>query len=175
MQSIYLFDWGDTLMVDSNVFQGKMCDWPSVETVKGALETLTYLSQTHYIYIATGAIDSTENEIKRAFQRVGLSDFIKGYFCPENLKIEKGTSAFFEAIIKKLGVLPSQITMVGDNYEKDIKPAKALGMKVLWFMPETATLPNDEIVSISQLTDIINRVSILHNVEENSANYSAHQ
>ena len=37
MSSIYLFDWGDTLMVDYVDAIGKMCDWPSVKAVDGAL------------------------------------------------------------------------------------------------------------------------------------------
>ena len=73
MKEVYLFDWGDTLMVDFPGMAGKMCDWTVVETVEGAREVLAVLSQKARIYVATGAADSTESEIKRAFERVGLS------------------------------------------------------------------------------------------------------
>ncbi|MEK6212965.1 MAG: HAD family hydrolase, partial [Vibrio fluvialis] len=52
MTSIYLFDWGDTLMVDNPSQTGKMCDWPSVEATPQALEALRMLSLHAEIYIA---------------------------------------------------------------------------------------------------------------------------
>ena len=85
MIEIYLFDWGDTLMVDFAGVPGKMCDWDVVEVVDGARETLKCLSKTSKIYVATGAAQSTETEIQQAFERVDLNPFISGYFCEANL------------------------------------------------------------------------------------------
>lgn len=137
MINIYLFDWGDTLMVDFPNASGKMCDWETVETIPGAKETLEFLSTKAKIYIATGAADSTELEIKKAFERVGLSQFISGYFCKENLGISKDSSEFFNTILTKLRqtnrmISPENIAMVGDNVDKDIKPAIAAGMQAFW-------------------------------------------
>ena len=89
--SVYLFDWGDTLMVDFPNVAGKMCDWDTVEPVYGAKATLAALSEHSDIYIATGAEDSTELEIKQAFARVGLAQFITGYFCKADVGLSKGS------------------------------------------------------------------------------------
>ena len=132
MIKVYLFDWGDTLMVDSPDFNGKMCDWEIVEAVHGAKEALETLSKHAKIYIATGAADSTELEIKLAFERVGLSQFISGYFCKANLGVSKGSPQFFKSILKKLNVPAANVAMVGDNLEKDIKPALAVGIQPFW-------------------------------------------
>ena len=40
MIDVYLFDWGDTLMVDFPNASGKMCDWVTVEAIIGANDTL---------------------------------------------------------------------------------------------------------------------------------------
>ncbi|EHK8978101.1 HAD family hydrolase, partial [Vibrio vulnificus] len=40
MSAVYLFDWGDTLMVDFPEQNGKMCEWAIVEAVNGAHEAL---------------------------------------------------------------------------------------------------------------------------------------
>ncbi|KII79538.1 HAD family hydrolase [Vibrio renipiscarius] len=136
MGSIYLFDWGDTLMVDFPQQQGKMCDWATVQPVSGALETLEQLSKTHEIYVATNAADSSEVEIKSAFERVGLAQFISGYFCKANLGIGKGTPGFYHKIAEVLGREPHLFVMVGDTYDKDIEPASAAGIKAIWFNPE---------------------------------------
>lgn len=95
MATIYLFDWGNTLMADFPEQSGKMCDWPEVRAIEGAQATLAQLATQHAIYIATNAADSAEADIHAAFMRVGLAPFIAGYFCKANLGIGKGSAAFF--------------------------------------------------------------------------------
>ncbi|MBU3003972.1 HAD family hydrolase [Paraglaciecola arctica] len=135
MSKIYLFDWGDTLMVDFPEQHGKMCSWPKVQAVEGALATLKALSKEHLIYVATNAADSCEQDIQLALERVGLSPFINGYFCKANLGIGKGTPEFFHKITERLGVKPQSIIMVGDSYDKDIEPAFSAGIQAIWFNP----------------------------------------
>ena len=147
----YIFDWGDTLMVDYPDMSGKMCDWEWVQAVEGAEDALRCISKNARIYVATGASESTEMEIKAALKRVGLDTFISGYFCKSNLGIEKGDPAFFSCILKKLGKHPHQVTMVGDSLSKDIEPALALGMKVIWFCRGNPDPPGDSIRVISSL------------------------
>lgn len=128
---IYLFDWGNTLMVDFPHAQGKMCDWEHVETVPQATETLAVLSQNHPIYIATSASDSNMEEVQRAFVRVDLDQFLNGYFCFANLGIAKNQPEFYLAVAKQLGVNVSEITMVGDLPHKDIYPAMQAGVNTI--------------------------------------------
>jgi len=150
MQKVYLFDWGDTLMVDTPGQTGKMCDWPEVIPVDGAAETLARLSQTSRIYVATNAAESGVSDIKLAFDRAGLSQFITGYFCRANLGMAKGTPEFYRAILHQLGVKASAATMVGDSYDNDIAPALEAGLSAIWLKPgcgHEESEPNLSIVS----------------------------
>lgn len=131
--SIYLFDWGDTLMVDYPQYSGKMCDWPEVSAVVGAQETLSFLAQRHKLYVATNAAESTEQDIRNAFERVDLARYISGYFCRANLGCGKENPEFYSKIANHLAVSPAQITMVGDNLDNDILPAIAGGLNAVWF------------------------------------------
>jgi len=149
-----LFDWGDTLMVDFPQFTGKMCDWEKVEAVSGAKSTLKKLSKSSKIYIATGASESSEDEIKSAFKKVELDEYITGYFCKANLGIEKGNSEFFQKILEELNLDSSEITMVGDSLSRDIEPALKLGLKVAWFCPKDSSSSNDKIRVISTLGEL---------------------
>ncbi|MFW1568098.1 HAD family hydrolase, partial [Vibrio parahaemolyticus] len=79
--------------------------------------------------------DSTESDIKLAFDRVGLSAFISGYFCKANLGIGKGAPDFFNRIIDTLNVKPKSVVMVGDSYDKDIEPAVTAGIQAIWLNP----------------------------------------
>ncbi|MEQ3493770.1 MULTISPECIES: HAD family hydrolase [Vibrio] len=144
---IYLFDWGNTLMVDFPHVQGKMCDWEHVETMPLARETLEKLSQQHRVYIATSASDSAMEDVQKAFQRVGLDQYISGYFCFANLGIAKNQPSFYLAVAEQLNVVPSQLTMVGDLPEKDIYPAMDAGLNVIWFNPKNLPVPSKPIPS----------------------------
>jgi FMN phosphatase YigB (HAD superfamily) len=157
MMNIYLFDWGDTLMVDFPGVTGKMCDWDIVEAVSGAKKALEVLSKHSQIYIATGAADSTEIEIKLAFGRVGLSQFISGYFCKANLGLSKGCPEFLESILVKLNTPAVNVTMVGDNFEKDIKPAIAVGIQPIWFTQNNIEKTPDNVRVINKLSEIHTR------------------
>lgn len=156
MKKVFLFDWGDTLMVDYPTLEGKMCDWHHVESVEGAHETLSYLSKEHDIYIATSAEESSEEEIKAAFKRVDLDTFISGYFCFSNLSIKKGDPRFLPSILNKLNVLPENATMVGDTWQKDIQPALDAGMHAVWFYRENKkpSLAEENLTIIHSLSEL---------------------
>lgn len=151
----YLFDWGNTLMIDFPDAQGKMCDWQDVEAVDCAEDALKALSEKHAIYIATSAKESSEDDIARAFQRVGLDRYISGYFCQHNLGLAKGSVEFYTAIVSRLGINPEQAMMVGDTLEKDILPALKAGLGAIWFNPTernaTPIVANQQIKHLSEL------------------------
>jgi putative hydrolase of the HAD superfamily len=139
-------------MVDFPSVPGKMCDWEVVEAVNGAKEVLEALSKHSQIYVATGAADSTELEIKRAFERVGLNQFISGYFCKANLGLSKGTPEFLNSILEKLKIPSANVAMVGDNFEKDIKPAISTGIQPFWFTENNIESVPNNVKVIKQLS-----------------------
>ena len=130
---IYLFDWGNTLMVDFPHTKGKMCEWDDVEAVPQAKETLATLSKAHQIYVATSASDSATEDVQRAFQRVDLDQYINGYFCFANIGIKKNCAEFYHTVAKKLAVNERDLTMIGDLPNKDIYPAVEAGLNAIWF------------------------------------------
>lgn len=152
MFPIYLFDWGDTLMVDFPDQQGPMCSWPEVAVVKGAAEALHILAARARIYVATNAADSTEQQIKQAFERAGLADYISGYFCHANLGIGKGSPQFFHQIAAKLNVPTSELIMVGDTLENDILPAIAAGAQAIWLHSQHADIEMAQ--TVPQITSL---------------------
>ena len=137
MAKIFLFDWGGTLMVNPPGMKGKMCNWEHVEAIPGAHETLALLSQQGCkLYVATGAADSSEEDIRAAFERVGLAGYILEFFCQSNLGIGKGSVAYFQAVVEALGVDASELTMVGDIFHRDIEPAVEAGLNAIWYTPD---------------------------------------
>lgn len=155
-----LFDWGNTLMIDFPDAQGKMCDWETVREVSGAQALLAELSKHHNIYIATNAADSSKTDIIRAFERVGLSKYIDGYFCKASIGLSKYEPGFYPAIISQLGIKPQEVTMIGDILEKDIYPALEAGLQAVWLntegdIPDTI-LPIVEVQNLIELLELCN-------------------
>lgn len=141
-------------MVDFPGVPGKMCDWDYVEAVDGAFEALAYLSRSSSIYIATGAAESSESEIRDALGKVDLSQFITGYFCKANLGITKGDPEFLPAIIRKLGVNADQVAMVGDSLVKDVMPAAEAGIEPIWLRSNSSSTAPPSIRTIKHLKEL---------------------
>ncbi len=131
----YLFDWGDTLMVDFPDAGGPMYLWEVVKAVSGARRTLEALHESACCYLATNAQDSTTADIERALARVGLAAYIDRVFCFENVGYRKPATEFFKTILAAIGSQPQEIVMVGDSLETDVHGAMAAGLQGIWYNP----------------------------------------
>jgi len=153
--SIYLFDWGNTLMVDNPEFSGPMCDWPVLKATAGAVDTLAQLSIDNTCCLATNARDSNELQIRSALKRVGLAHYIAHIFCYKTTGFMKPEHAYFTAIKQRLGCSAEALIMVGDDLEKDILGAQACGLRAIWFNPTGCHAPTDcrSIKDLSELLD----------------------
>lgn len=149
----YLFDWGDTLMVDMPNQTGPMCDWPEVEAVQGAKACLQRLSQHAQCHLATNAEDSTEAQIRLALKRAGLSEYICHIFCRENLGVGKTDPDYFAKIVKRLNVNQEHVSMLGDSLERDVQPALKAGIHAQWFNPNNSPTTAD--ISIINTLDML--------------------
>lgn len=153
MHRAILFDWGDTLMVDDKSQQGKMRYWDKIQLVNHVNEVLFALSQRYDLYVATGASDSTIEDIHAAFRRAEIADYFKGYFCRENIPFTKGSSDFYLAISTRLGLQPNLICMVGDSLQNDILPAKEAGLMTVW-LTEEKSAPEQGVITIEDLLQL---------------------
>ena len=131
----YIFDWGDTLMVDFPGAKGPMYLWERVSAVKGAQKTLETLHRQARCYLATNAQDSKEDEIVKALERVNLAAYISKVFCFQNVGYRKPSPEFFSAILDQTGAKPAETVMVGYSLETDVVGAMAAGLHGIWYNP----------------------------------------
>jgi HAD superfamily hydrolase (TIGR01509 family) len=151
----YLFDWGDTLMVDFSGAAGPMYRWQKVAAVAGARETLARLHLAAGCYLATNAQDSKESDIIKALKRVGLAEYIDRVFCFENVGYRKPSRAFFKTILAAIGAAPSQTVMVGDSLETDVRGAMAAGLNGIWYNPAGLDCYLKDVGIINSLIELI--------------------
>jgi len=127
------FDWGGTLMVDDGPADLRMCDWPRVTAVPGALECLATLHGRVPLCIATNAGASDRLSIESALERVDLLGFISHIFCQKEIGHRKNTPMFWSAVEQRLDLYPERIVMVGDSLEHDVETPRRLGLQAVWF------------------------------------------
>jgi len=118
-------------------FSGPMSKWPRLEAIPYARESLTALRPGWIVALATNAVDSGEAEIRDALARVQLDECVDRVFCYQHVGSKKPSPLFFEFILSDLGLDPSRITMVGDNFEEDVLGANKSGMRAVWFNPRS--------------------------------------
>ena len=139
-----LFDWGDTVMRDYPERMNPMVEWETIEVIDGIADVLSYVhSSGRKIVLATSAEISDEEQIRGALRRGGLDQYFSRIYCFKNTRLPKGAE-FYRYILKGLQLLPSDMLMVGDGFEKDIRIPNTLGIDAIWFNPKSDEVRTDE-------------------------------
>jgi len=91
------------------------------------------------------------------FSSLGLEKYFK-IFTPRETKFLKPDPKAFLAVLKKLKVRPEETLMVGDELERDLIPAKKLGMETILIDREDK-IENAPVKKISSLAELKNILS----------------
>ncbi|PER78621.1 HAD family hydrolase [Priestia megaterium] len=128
-----VFDWGDTLMKDFSEYEGPMADWEHVEIIDGVRKSLHLISQSYICCVASNAWASNSALMGIALKRVDIQQYFQYLFTSRELVFSKPSLEFFNKIVQTLGFTPQECIMVGNDYDKDIIPAKKIGMQTILF------------------------------------------
>ncbi|HQM64074.1 MAG TPA: HAD family hydrolase [Acidobacteriota bacterium] len=154
-----LFDWGDTLMVDFPGCRGPMIGWPKLEALPGAAEALAALQPAWTLALATNAADSDEAQIRAALRRVDLERWLDRVYCYRRIGHPKPSAAFFESVLRDLGLTAQHVVMVGDDFAKDVQGARRAGLRAVWLNRRTGERPEGEgvrtILDLGELPDVL--------------------
>jgi len=163
-----VFDWGDTLMKDFSEYEGPMADWEYVEIVDGVSKSLHIVSQSYICCVASNAGASNSELMGMALKRVDIQQYFQYLFTSRELGFSKPSLDFFSKIVQVLGFTPQECIMVGNDYNKDIIPAKKIGMQTILFSQgsKEANLDYADYVmsSMENLHDIILEIEKRNNV-----------
>ena len=158
-----IFDWGDTLMRDFPL-DGPMVSWPHVEAIPGAEEALEGLHDRFVLAVGSNAGLSDGELMAQALDRVGLRRRFRHFFTNKELGAEKPDPEFFREMLRRLTLDPQECIMVGNNYEKDIAPAKAVGMRTIWLSDDGSAedCPSADAIirSMSELEEAVSRIDV---------------
>jgi FMN phosphatase YigB (HAD superfamily) len=105
--------------------------WPGIRPplrlmsgIEGAVETL---SQSFHL----GVLGQYRAELRDLLKAKNLLKFFSRADTQEEFSLTKPDPRYFEAVLRRAGAEPSISVMVGDRIDKDIIPAKMIGMKTV--------------------------------------------
>jgi len=118
--------------------------FPEVESV------LTRLKESHRLGILTNGLPRHQ---RRKLEGAGLDRYFESVTVSGDPGVGKPGREIFEAALDAIGAGADETWMVGDNFEKDIAGAHAVGMKTAWVNRGGRARP-DEIVPDAEVRDL---------------------
>lgn len=139
-------DCGDTLIDEATEDKNEQGISMRADLIPGADELMFALKEKGYplALVADGDVATFENNLNP----YGLYDLFDAYAISEILGVLKPDAKMFKTALNALDIEPEnygKIVMVGNNLERDIKGANALGIVSVWldWSPRRSKIPAD--------------------------------
>ncbi len=130
----------------------------SLATVAGTRELLAALHERHRLAV----VSNFYGNLPVVLAQCGFDRFIDAAIDSSAAGIFKPDAGIFMIALRELGVTARDAAMVGDSLDKDLAPARRLGMRTVWLRsappdaePEADTAADYVIESIAQLRDLM--------------------
>ncbi len=110
-----------------------LCDQFCVEAEAAFRRNAATLEQLSRKY-RLGILSNFYGNLVQICESAGIARFFKAIVDSSREGLKKPDLGFFRLGLERIGAAPAQAAMVGDNVERDIVPAKELGLKTFWVM-----------------------------------------
>lgn len=104
-----------------------------------------------------GVVSNFYGNVATLCREAGLAESLDVILDSAQIGVSKPDPAIFRMALARLELEPDEAIFVGDSYERDMMPARRVGMKTLWLKGPNARFPQDpEPVDscISNLTEL---------------------
>lgn len=102
-----------------------------VEAYAGAGKALKYLKKDYKLFVFT---DDTRKQTQAKLKKTGLNKYFNQIVSSEDTGVMKPATKHFRMLMKRNNLKPSECIVIGDDYERDIVPAKKMGFRTIIFM-----------------------------------------
>lgn len=141
-----LLDCGDTLIDEATEVKDALKVSQRADLIPGAAEMMQGLRQRGYPLALVA--DGPEGTFINNLTPYGLYDVFDAYAISGLLGVEKPHAQMFQHALQALGIPETdyaQVMMVGNNLERDVKGANALGLISVWlnWSPRRSKTPAD--------------------------------
>jgi len=110
-----------------------------------------------------GLVSNFYGNVAILCNEAGFAPFLDVIIDSDEVGLRKPDPEIFKLALSRLNVQPAEAVFVGDSFNRDIKPAKSIGMKTIWLKTEhTAPFLDNwkefvdvEISTLSELKEIL--------------------
>ncbi len=90
-----------------------------------------------------GVVSNFYGNVETLCDEAGLSEHLDIILDSTRVGLSKPDPEIFLLAVRKMNVEPAEIIFVGDSCERDIMPARSLGMKTVWLKGANQRLPEN--------------------------------
>jgi HAD superfamily hydrolase (TIGR01509 family) len=122
------------------------------------------LERLHQTGFRLGVVSNFYGNVEILCREFGYCDFLSVMVDTTHTQIRKPDPAVYHLMAERLEATPAQCAMVGDSFERDIAPAKAIGMTTVWLVGDRgrdlppAEAADHRIYSLDDLPSLLERV-----------------
>ena len=127
------------------------------------------LELLHHAGYRLGIVSNSYGNIETLCREFGYNSFMKVFIDSALVGVRKPDPAIYTLALEKLRLPAAQVTMVGDNFDRDILPAKALGMKTAWLVGDQKRPcpdPSKVDLTLRSLEELPQRLNIAPHVQK---------
>lgn len=117
---------------------------PARKATQANVRLLAELAERNF---TLGVVSNGCGNVDKLCDDFGYTPFLSLIIDSRRVGLFKPDPAIFRHAAEKLGRAPGEILMVGDSFERDVRPAKKIGMKTAWLEgPEPPDCPDLSLV-----------------------------
>lgn len=124
----------------------------------GIADILRELNKNYKLAIASDEfIEILERKLEKIFGE--WENYFEFLITPDTTGSMKPSKKYYEIILEKTGFLPEEAIMIGDSWNRDLEPAKSLGIKTILISDEKEGEPDFWIKDIKEIIKIANNLN----------------
>jgi len=103
-----------------------------------------------------GVVSNFYGNLDVLLEEGGLAPLLDTVVESARVGIEKPDPAIYRLAAQRLALVPEEVVMVGDNFDRDVRPARTIGMRAIWLRRGSAPPPEAGLADrvISRLDEI---------------------
>ena len=119
------------------------------------------LERLHHAGLKLGVLSNFYGNVEMLCQEAGLKPFLAVILDSIVVGLKKPDPKIFQMAAERLGVPLTEIAFVGDSFQRDVIPAKSLGMTTIWMAGDRRQIPPDAskvdkiLYSLEDILDLI--------------------
>lgn len=127
-----IFDLGNTLIREVDDTTMPITDWVW-NKLPHTDEVLAQLREKYQLAIITNTTTFAEKDVRRVLRQLSIEHYFEFILTSVDFGVKKPDARIFKEALRRLGLAPDEIVMVGDRIEIDIAGANALGISTVHY------------------------------------------